>query len=222
MNKDTRGQRARRAYGGARRAWVLLNAARGTAHSQQARLGEDDEGRHGSSKWCSPSTPCQLLGEARREIWHGSVLSTERIIGMEASSPATSGVLQPEKFWSSAAQRGRRECLGKTGLLHRPVGGRESWHRNSKVGSWTCRKSSGRNLVHGGLQVLQHKEKNEGAFLLAFSFYIPSYFTFLRCRIQTCLLSLLNRNAPIFCWSFDSGLKWNTANSLWALNHAYK
>lgn len=116
MNKDTRGQRARRAHRGARRAWVLLNAARGTAHSQQARLGEDDEGRHGSSKWCSPSTPCQLLGEARREIWHGSVLSTEGIIGKEASSPATSGVLQPEKFWSSAARMGREGGVsGKSG-----------------------------------------------------------------------------------------------------------
>lgn len=35
-----------------------------------------------------PLTPCQLLGEARGESWHYFVLSTEKIIGSQADSPA--------------------------------------------------------------------------------------------------------------------------------------
>lgn len=108
---DLNEQGHKRAAGspGARRSAASVSVIeRGSGNSSLTTCpaGGDDEGRHGSSKWCSPSTPCQLLGEARREIWHGSVLSTERIIGREASSPATSGVLQPGKFWSSAAERG--------------------------------------------------------------------------------------------------------------------
>lgn len=84
----------------------VIERGSGNSSFTTSPAGGDDEGRHGSSKWCSPWTPCQLLGEARKEIWHGSVLSTERIIGRGASSPATSGVLRPGKFWSSAAERG--------------------------------------------------------------------------------------------------------------------
>lgn len=58
----------------------------------------DEEGRHGSSKWCSPSTPCQLLGEARGESWHYFVLSTEKIIGLQAS------LLAPKAFRSDVAK----------------------------------------------------------------------------------------------------------------------
>lgn len=112
-------KRAAGSPGAPRSAASVSVIERGSGNSSltTSQAGGDDEGRHGSSKWCSPSTPCQLLGEARREIWHGSVLSTERIIGKEASSPATSGVLQPQKFWSSVAQMERRECLGKWGYF---------------------------------------------------------------------------------------------------------
>lgn len=94
----------------------IIERGWGNSSLTTSPTGGDDEGRHGSSKWCSPSTPCQLLGGARREIWHGSLLSMERIIGREASSPATSGVLQPGKLCKGL--RLRRECLGKMVLLH--------------------------------------------------------------------------------------------------------
>lgn len=65
--------------------WVQLKE--GGQLTQNKPRWRDEEGRHGSSKWCRLSAPCQLSAEARREIWHYFVLSTEKIIGLQASSP---------------------------------------------------------------------------------------------------------------------------------------